>query len=370
MTQEKYHLPSMAIVIVILLVISLIPFFLRKENTVQSQLPLHLEWSEKNENGSIEIAGFTEGENWEGNYTLDSERSIDGNSGLNLFSQNGQVQEIKLNKEVDLSSFDSLLLTVYIENENVIQQPNNLILYLITNDKKQFSIPISPLKRGWNLLSLPLSSLTDEKQNETLKNKNILTFGFKLNSQKKQISQITIDRLWAEKNRRPYLSQISSLNPISTSLKTIDKHTFLNLFSSGINRLSFTQTEQLDNFTAIFKIIPESKGLFGFYMTSKNIPKSEISFIITNENKWKLENTQNENVTNNLVSGKLQEFYNISTPFWLRVIKKNDSLSIDYSTNGSLFLTITESNKVNIGTGTFGLLSNGAFLLDYIDIKP
>ncbi|PIY71775.1 hypothetical protein COY87_04405 [Candidatus Roizmanbacteria bacterium CG_4_10_14_0_8_um_filter_33_9] len=370
MSQEKHHLPPITIVIVALIVLSSIPFFLRKPTKNQSYLPYHLEWSQLYKNGSIEIAGFKEGENWIGDYTYDSGRSLDGNTGINLFSQNESISEIKLNKNIDLSSFNSILITVYIESEQIAQQTDNFTFSLITNNAKQYSIPISPLRRGWNMLTFPLPSFRDEKNHETLTDKHISSFGFTLSSTKNHISQITIDRLWAERYDKPYMSQVITLKSLSSSFRTIDQHTYLNLFSTGINRVSFPQLKQVTQFIFTCKVIPENKGSFGFFMSSDNIPQSELSFLITHENNWVIEKSEKAQKSYQIATGKIQEFYNISIPFWLRMTKQGNTLSIDYSINGNDFKNIAKTNDVHIESGTIGLLSNGSFLIDYIDIKP
>lgn len=344
----------------IFFVFILVAYFSNFKRNTQSNLPLHFEWSNSYKNNSIEIAGFTEEENWIGDYTLDSERSLDGNTGLNMYSQNNIQRDIRLIKEIDLTPYNFIFMTIYVEDEQFLQQKDNFIFYYITNEKKEFNTPIIGIKRGWNLF----------KFKNTLTNKKVSAVGFKLNSLNKQVSQITLDRIWAEKNDRPYMSRISVLDPISVSFKTIDAHTYLNLFSSGLNRISFIQSTELTDFTATFKAIPESKGSLGFFITSKELSDSEVSFLITHENKWKLETTDKKNSQKNIASGKVQELYNISTPLWLRIIRKGSVLIVDYSINGNIFNTLVKTDKISIGPGSFGLLSNGSFLLDYLDLKP
>jgi len=117
-------------------------------------------------------------------------------------------------------------------------------------------------------------------------------------------------------------------------------------------------------------VIPENKGSFGFFMSSDNIPQSELSFLITHENNWVIEKSEKAQKSYQIATGKIQEFYNISIPFWLRMTKQGNTLSIDYSINGNDFKNIAKTNDVHIESGTIGLLSNGSFLIDYIDIKP
>lgn len=370
MTQEKSHLPPIIIVIILLIVLSSIPFFLRKPNNSQNNLPYHLEWGQLYKNGSVEIAGLKEGENWIGDYTFDSDRSLDGNTSINMFSQNGKVSKIALHKDMDLSLFNSINMTIYIESEQIAQQTENFIFSLITSNSKQYSIQITPLRRGWNMLSFPLSSFRDDLNHEILENKRVLSFSFLLSSTKNHISQITIDRIWAEQYDKPYLSHVSTLHSFSSSFKTIDQNTFLNLFSQGINRISFPQINHISQFTFTCKVIPESKGSFGFFMTSNKPSQLETSFLISHENKWIIEKSEKLQKPNQIAAGNIQELYNISTPFWLRISKQRNTFNIDYSINGNDFNNIANTSRIPIEAGSIGLLSKGSFLVEYIDIKP
>lgn len=354
---KKILLPLTLIIIVLIFLIVL--FISGMKSLAPSRFPLRFEWSKSYKNNSVEIAAFTEEENWIGDYTLDSERTLDGNTGLNMYSQNHIQRTIRLNKTMDLTPFNFIFMTIYVENEQFLQQKDNLIFYYITNEKKEFDSPVTGIKRGWNLFTF--------KNNST--NKKIMSIGFKLNSFQNQVSQITLDRIWAEKSERPYMSDLSVLNPMAVSLKTIDSHTFLNLYSSGLNRVSFVHLGELNDFTAEWKAIPQSKGSLGFFLTSEKSSDSELSFLMTHENKWKLETTDKKNKQNNIASGTIQELYNVGTPLWFRVRKRGRSLEIEYSINGVAFYAITKNDKINMGSGKLGLVSNGSFLLDYIDIK-
>ena len=56
---------------------------------------------------TLEIAGFEEGENWRGNFTRDSGRTFDGDTGMNIFTQ-GKPNIITLSKTLNLTAFDAV----------------------------------------------------------------------------------------------------------------------------------------------------------------------------------------------------------------------------------------------------------------------
>ncbi len=321
-----------------------------------SNTSFFFEMNSIDQNASVEIASCTEGENWTGNFTFDTERSVDGNTGINFFSQYPNSQEITLNKRVSLNNSNELHLLVYADNQTVADQIDTFSLSIQNEQDSKSSFVVPPLHPGWNRVSIPISS-----------SQAISSIIFQLTAQKNQTVQITLDRVWAEKRKSPYLSKIKALMPQFISAKTVGNRSYLHVFSQGINTLFFPDSPKVKNMTATFLAVPLGKGSIGFMLSPKNNKQSEYIFSLNYENRWKLEQTPHtKNVF--VASGKLNELYTIQSPLWIRFTKKANRTTIYYSANGSDFETVTEQKIQNLSEFDFGIFSRGPFLLDQLHI--
>jgi hypothetical protein len=198
-------------------------------------------------NKTIELAGFEEGERWQGNYSYDSERVMEGKSSITLSSWYGKENSIESTQDTVLpSEYSKGYLSVYVADKKDIESLASLSLSLMgTNDQKK-EYTLTPLIQvGWNRIAIQIPLW-----------KRVTKKVFTVVSKPGTIAEVNLDRLWVE-NTSIYTSDIFPTKSQSLSLRTIGTRTYLFSASSTGEDYVISSPSTLQRGSVTISLIPE-----------------------------------------------------------------------------------------------------------------
>lgn len=315
---------------------------------------------------TVEIASFQPGEPWQGDFTLDTERSFDGETGLNFYSIGGKTNTITLTKRFDLSPTDTVHLFIFSSGANIAGYIDSLTLRFASSEKEMFESPISLKNKGWNFISIPLSSFAKTGNPDW---KKIQSVSLILTSKKGATVQLSLDRIWGEKSAVPK-PMISTPYGPSLNLKTVEGKTFLHLGSSDLFPVSIRKQNEGNRFAYIVSFIPLKHQIFCSTFNFSETRESGYLFCIEGGkiNGWKLFK-QNQNKQTLLSEGTLRNAaIEKNTYTWLRVEKDGPTIKTGISFNGQAFETVNEIKDTTFDTGALGIVSKGSYLINTIEV--
>ncbi|PIY69254.1 hypothetical protein COY90_01625 [Candidatus Roizmanbacteria bacterium CG_4_10_14_0_8_um_filter_39_9] len=315
---------------------------------------------------TVEIATFQTGEAWQGDFTLDTERSFDSETGLNFYSMGGKTNTITLTKRFDLSPVDTAHLSIFSPEASISQHIESLTLRFASSEKEMFESPISLKKAGWNYISIPLNSFTKAGSPDW---KKIQSVSIILTSKKAATVQLSLDRIWAEKHDIPN-PMISTPYGSFMNLKTVEGNTFLHTGSSDPFPLTIRQQSEGNRFAYIVSFIPLKHQTFCLTFNSAETRESGYLFCIEGGklNEWKLLK-QNHNKQTLLSKGALRgAAVEKNTYTWLRVEKDGPTIRAGISFNGTAFETVNSIKDASFDKGTLGIIAEGSYLINTIEV--
>lgn len=294
------------------------------------------------QNKTIELAGFEEGEGWQGNYSYDSERAFEGKSSITLSSWYGKENSIQSNQTTLLSpGYTKGYLSVYVANTQNLSSLVSFSLELVGDKDQKQEYTFTPLVHvGWNRIAIALPNWG-----------KITKKSFFLLSKPETIVEVNLDRLWAE-NTSIYNSEIFSTQSKALSLRTIGERTYLFSASPLSQQYALNTPSTLQKGSVTFSLIPEHGKEIVLSLNGTSLK-------MTGKNK-------NECILYNNATTKTTMLQKMSTKDDLYVFVKaeiqNGNVSYSLSNNGVDFEScgvVTSSQKKPIR-----LSLQGSYLLD------
>lgn len=243
MKRLKRYKPLLLQIGILLLLISIALFFLEQRTRfISYDLTKHYV-----NNKTIEIAGFEEGEQWQGNYSYDSERILEGKTSITLSSWAGKENSIFFMKDTAIpAGYRNGYLSVYVPDEKRLQAVSSFELHLNgeKTEEKIYSLG-SELRAGWNRLAIAIPAW-----------KKITNSSLYIVSKPQTIAEVNFDRFWIE-NTTSYKSDVFSTESPHVSLRTIGQRTYLYYASSALEPLTLNSPSKLQKGTLTIALIPE-----------------------------------------------------------------------------------------------------------------
>ena len=176
---------------------------------------------------SKELSGFEQKDGWQGNYSYDEGRAVEGKTSITFSSWYGKENTITLTKEVALAGYRHGYLMVFIKDADQLKNMQSFDLELSGGPDKQSTISLlKGLSVGWNRVTFivpPWDTLT--------------AIHFHMVSQPNTIAESNLDRMWLEKNS-PDIATIFTNTSNTLSIRTIGNRTYL--FADPTNPTTYT----------------------------------------------------------------------------------------------------------------------------------
>lgn len=365
--KTKYHafFRKYSSYLVLAFLFFLLAIVLKNLQNKERKTTFHLNFLERYKDvPTLEIAGFEEGENWKGNFTRDSGRTFDGDTGMNIFTQ-GKPNVITLNKPFDLFGYDNVYAYLYLDSEDEIRKIDSVVFGFRDKDDKGASFKVPTLKAGWNLLSMPKSKFVQNNINW----KEISAVNVELIPTKGNTAQIALDRIWAQKplkNTADFISYVKEY----MNLKTLGKKTYLHLGSPFLTHTLFSKNINND-FSYTISLAPKKLGLFGLSFQTDTRLDNGYFFSIggAQMDSWMFYKKEGGN-TLPISNGRLKSnIFEKEAYLWLRVEKKGKDITFSYSVNNQLYVPIKELEDSSFSKGYMGIFSQGSYLINSVEVK-
>ncbi len=316
---------------------------------------------------TTEIADFSQSENWKGDFTRDTMRTFEGETGLNLFSTNGKKAVITLNKSLSIPQNDTFFLYVFAANQEMVNRIQKLSLVFLT-DNNSTQYDIKNLTSGWNLITIPKNSFSPAGGNDFSWN-SVKAVSLSLEGKNDSFTQLTFNRIWSQKNLT--YASLASYSKNYTSLKTMARRTYLHLASPTSINTVFDKKVTARNFMYTTSFAPLTFGTFALSFLQDKASGDGYRFLLEEErmDHWKLVAIKHGKEVL-LQQGKLR----INTTekeayMWLRVKKIGSQITLFSSVNGNSFEQIGEVQDTRFSSGFMGIHSKGSYLVDSILIN-
>ena len=198
-------------------------------------------------NKTIELSGFEEAENWQGNYSYNSGRVLEGKSSIVFSSWYAKENSIQNNVVTSLSpGYTNGYISIYVANKDRLSSMKSLSLVLTGEQEQTKEFDLAPdLQVGWNRIAIPIPAW-----------KKITKKQLSITSQPKVIAEIILDRFWIE-NTTAYTSDVISTSGKFLSLRTIGERTYLFSASAESEKYYPIATPSLQKGSVTFSLIPE-----------------------------------------------------------------------------------------------------------------
>lgn len=315
---------------------------------------------------TLEIADFSEGENWKGNYTFDSERTFDGEVGMNLFSSSNSPATIMRTRQLDISSYDTLYGYVFVAKQESAAQMESLKFGFKSGTNADAFFKVAGLKAGWNLIAMPRRDFAAKDFDW----KNVNTTYVELVSRNGYTVQIAMDRIWAQatvQNNSDFLSYPRSY----LNLKTFNKETYLHLASPMKEAVVFNRKFDRNDFSYTVTLAPLKFGTFGLAFQTDEKLKSGYYFSVEGPrmDRWKLSKKE-EGREIALANGELTDnTFEKEAYLWVRTEKKGDRINLSISFDNQNFLPLKEVRDNSFSKGFVGIFYQGSYLIDSVEVK-
>lgn len=315
---------------------------------------------------TVEIAGFTEGEGWKGMYTFDNERSIDGETGMNMFSINGAPAEATLLRRFNLKAYKSISSYIYVTSAQYAQNIDSLTIALTDSKNNMVQHNVTGLKSGWNYIMMKTADFAPSGKADL---SDIASVSVKLVSKKGENTQITLDRIWAQPPMRT--GDFARADFSYTNLETINKRTFLHFSSPVPVSAFFTKSTSASRFSYTVGLSPMKMGTFGLVFGADPRNSDGYYFLVTGKqmDRWHFLKKTNGRETE-LQQGKLSaNTFENGAMVWMKTDKNGSTYTLSLSVNGQRFVPIATVKDGDYYRGSFGVLSSGSFLVESVDVK-
>ena len=288
----------------------------------------------------IELAGFEQGEGWQGNFTYDNGKVLEGNTSIIFSSWYGKENSISRQKQFIVEGYTKGYLSFFIKNKEQLNSLTSFTLAL-SNEKGQKKLyTFSKLTTGWNRVEILLPDW-----------KKIISITLSINSKPEQITEVNLDRLWLQKND-DYKNDFDTKSD-AASLRTIGERIYFFSASDKVAAYDFTQISPFKKGTLSVSIIPEHANELSFSLNNTTVhlsARAPRKCILTNGQKGMVEKTLSKTSFEN----------NIYVFIKATVLPKKIKMSL--SNNGIDFEDCGEIKAE--GKTSPQLLLNGSYLID------
>lgn len=213
-------------------------------------------------NKTVELSGFEQEENWQGNYSYDSERVMEGKSSIIFTSWYGKETIIQKERKYDLKQgYAKGYVSLYVADKDKILSLTSLKL-ILHSDKQKKEYDLRPqLNVGWNRIPFAVPAWN-----------TITNISFHITSKENAITEVGLDRLWIE-NSSAYKADAVGSSSESLSLRTIGDRTYLFLAASTMETIEFKEPQRMKKGIVTISFIPEhtQKIIFGLNDTAMEI---------------------------------------------------------------------------------------------------
>lgn len=314
---------------------------------------------------TLEIAGFDEGENWKGNFTRDSGRTFDGETGMNIFTQ-GKPNMITLHKPFDLSGYDNVFSYLYLDSEDEMRKIDSVVFGFQDKSDKDASFKAPSLKAGWNLLSMSKNKFVQNNINW----KEISAVYVELIAKKGETAQIALDRIWAQKPL-VFSNYFKSYTKQFPNLKTVGKKTFLHLGSPLLTQVLFNKMIGKNDFSYTVSFAPKKFGTFGLSFQTNTRLDEGYFFAIegTQMNTWRLYKKKGGKEVVIAQDSLKSNLFEKEAYLWLRVEKKGNRITPSFSINNQQYIPFKEVKDASFSKGYVGIFSQGSYLINSVEVK-
>lgn len=197
-------------------------------------------------NKTIELSGFEQTENWQGNYSYDSVRVLEGKTSLTLTSWYGKETTIEKESRYSLrDGYTKGYISLFIPDKEKLDALTSLKLILISEKQKQEYNLTSQLNVGWNRAVVVIPAW-----------KYITSIAFSIVSKSGDITEVNLDRFWIE-NSTIYTSDVVESKSKALSLRTIGERTYLFVSSTQMESFRFVEPEKINRGSVTISLIPE-----------------------------------------------------------------------------------------------------------------
>jgi hypothetical protein len=356
------------------------------EKTTDNTIPLgydqqeyKVNYTEKFNNYTIEVSGFEEEENWQGEYEVNDENFWEGKSSYIITSINNKPTSLTLDKTINFSDYSIFKILIYSGDEDNINNIKKLTLrFGNTKDRVYYEYDIRKLTSGWNVIQIPKKSFTSSANRPGLNTDfwdKIDRVSLELTSLPKSTVELSVDRLWTERNDN-YRNDFETANPNTLSIKSFNQKSYVNFWPLGTTYGLIGEITSVTDFTYTAKIIPQKPGSFGIVgrIHFDNGHGYFLDLAGIDMNAWQLYKVGKETEgysTIQLANGTLDNFkVKANEPIWLRLSVVGNRITGFVSLNGVDFTKLAEKSDNEIKFGGIGIHSqNASFLLESIEFR-
>lgn len=211
-------------------------------------------------NKTVELSGFEQTENWQGNYSYDSGRVLEEKTSLTLTSWYGKETTIQKESRYALKDgYTKGYISIFVPDKEKLNNLTSLKLVLMNDKQKQEYDLASQLNVGWNRAAVVIPSW-----------KYITNIAFNIVSKNDGITEVNLDRFWIE-NSTNYTSDIIESKSKSLSLRTIGERTYLFVSSTQMETFRFIDPEKINRGSVIISLIPEHGKKLQFSLNGTTI---------------------------------------------------------------------------------------------------
>lgn len=295
------------------------------------------------QNKTIEISGFEEGELWQGNFSYDSQRALEGKSSITLSSWYGKENSIQSSKNTVIPpGYTNGYISLYIADKQKLASLQSLSLHLVgdSNKKKEYVLT-SEIHVGWNRIPISIPSW-----------KNINQRSFSVVSKPGEIAEVNLDRFWVE-NTTAYTSDLFSTRGQSLSLRTIGDRTYLFSSSTFLDSYQLVNPSVIKRGELVLSLIPEHAKEMQLSLNGTTMkitgPNMDECLLYEKSDKKSVRKLQTTSGKDNIY-------------VFLKVVVQNNKLAYSLSNNGVDFescgvIAYSQAKPVR-------LLLNGSYLID------
>lgn len=328
---------------VLLFICALFIFFLEQQKKF-----ITVDISKRYENNkTIELSGFEQSENWQGNYSYDSGRILEGKMSLTLTSWYGKETTIEKESRYTLhDGYTKGYISLFIPDKEKLNALTSLKLVLANEKQKQEFNLATQLNVGWNRAVVVIPAW-----------KYITNMTFSITSKKEGITEVNLDRFWIE-NNTSYTSDVIESKSKSLSLRTIGERTYLFISATRLETFPFIDPEKINRGSVTVSFIPEhtKKIQFSINGTMLEIDGANPNTCVLYENKKSIKKTS-------LGSSKaLDDLY-----IFIKAELKNGKILYSISNNG---VTYEQCGMLSQSTNTpIELGLQGSYLIDSYSVE-
>lgn len=340
-----------------------------------------VDYTKKFKDNATEISNFEEEEKWNGDYKIDNSNYWEGQSSYVIFAKGLKSTTLTLNKSVNLLDSEMIKILIYsADQKNIDHIKKATLRFGNLTDTTYYEYDMRNIKTGWNIITMKKNDFSFEGVKKISEDNlwlNIEKITLRIDSLPSGQVEISVDRLWAEKNKNSdYKKEFFTTSTDMMSLKSFNKNSYINFWGIGSNLSLVNKINGVKNFTYTAKIIPQKIGTFGinartdlataygYYLSLDGIGTNTWQF-------YKIGKTGNTGTITKLDNGSISNFqFEPNQPVWLRIKTSGNTITGYISTDEKNFVKLTEKNDDEHKSGGIGVQTiNASFLLESIDFK-